>query len=43
MKVKVEKLLKFASTFLKYLSFQGNFRWFTFDTAESMANPEDVE
>lgn len=43
MKVKVEKFLKFASMFPKYLSFQGNFRLFPFGTEESMANPEDVE
>lgn len=43
MKVKVEEFLKFASTFLKYLSFQGDLRLFPFGTEESMANPEDVE
>lgn len=41
MKVEVEQFLKFASAFLKYFSFQGNFRLFPFGTEESMANPED--
>lgn len=43
MKVKVEKFVKLTSMFLKYLSFQGNFRLFRFGTEQSMANPEDVE
>lgn len=37
------KFQKFASSFLKYLSFQGSFRLFPLGTEESVAKAEDME
>lgn len=37
------KFQKFASMFVKYLSFNGNFRLFPLGTEESMAKAEDME